>query len=131
MLLLDTHSWIWWITQAHERFSANALDKLKNTADPLAISALSIYELSVLVRRQRVTLTLALPEWLPQATDQSEIQVLPVTPVIAQRAGSLDDIHGDPIDRVIIATTLIYDSQVVSSDNIFPLYPELQGRLIS
>ena len=130
MLLLDTHIWIWWVTQTYERLNANVLNALK-TADSLAISAVSIYELSVLAKRQRITLTLPVDEWLTAATQEGGIDVLSITRAVAQRAGKLESVHGDPIDRMIMATALIRDIQLVSIDNVFSRYIELKNHLLS
>lgn len=40
------------------------------------------------------------------------------------------DTHKDPQDRIIIATALVHDAQIISFDAAFPAYKELQGRLI-
>ena len=42
----------------------------------------------------------------------------------------LSDIHRDPADRIIIATSLLYDAKLASLDSVFPEYKELQGRLL-
>ena len=39
-------------------------------------------------------------------------------------------IHGDPLDRLLIATVLQYDAELVSVDSVFSKYNELNGRLI-
>lgn len=130
MILLDTHIWIWWITQEHDRIGNSRLEILQSTEDSLTVSAVSVYELSVLVQRSRVVLTLSLDQWLVLATKKTDISVLPVTDSIAYRAGNLEAIHGDPIDRMIIATSLVHDIKLMSLDSVFPRYTELQNRLL-
>jgi PIN domain nuclease of toxin-antitoxin system len=43
----------------------------------------------------------------------------------------LTDIHRDPADRIIIATTLEHGAQLLSYDAVFPNYPELSGYLLT
>lgn len=130
MLILDTHIWVWWTVQQWTRIPQPALERLQAGMMTLAISASSVYELSVLAKRQRIVLTLPLEDWLDKATTEADVTVLPVTYAIARRAGQLDTVHGDPIDRLIIATTLFHDAHLISVDGIFPRYQELHGHLI-
>lgn len=63
--------------------------------------------------------------------EPSGIQLLLLmNPGIASLAVNLTAAHRDPFDRLIIATTLVYDSKLISLDGIFQHYPELQDRLL-
>ncbi|MEX6775728.1 PIN domain-containing protein [Limnospira fusiformis] len=64
MLLLDTHIWIRWHNPQSSRFALaeNLIEEIE-TADSIAISAISCWELGQLVKRQRVQLDLSLDEW--------------------------------------------------------------------
>jgi PIN domain nuclease of toxin-antitoxin system len=130
MLLLDTHIWIRW---QHPLPSSMALSDhlidLIETANTVAISAISCWELGQLVKRQRVEISLPLDEWVQVAVE--DIQVLPIDREIALKAAQLPEHHRDPADRMIIATALIYDASLISLDSIFPNYAELKGLLVS
>ena len=131
MLLLDTHIWIRWQNpQPLSMALSERLIELIETADNVAISAISCWELGQLVKRQRVQISLPLEEWVKAALAE-DIQVLPIEREIALKASQLPEHHRDPADRIIIATALIYNASLVSLDGIFPNYTELQGRLIS
>ena len=62
--------------------------------------------------------------------DKQLLKPTRVSPDIASRAVDLAEHHGDPQDRIIIATTLSFDEKLISADSKFPLYAELAGRLI-
>ena len=53
---------------------------------------------------------------------------LPVDDVIATRAGLLTDLHGDPADRLILATAL-EGHQLVTADVRLLDWPGAVGRL--
>lgn len=53
-----------------------------------------------------------------------------MTAEIARRAVDLPEHHRDPQDRIIIATALQENAQLISFDTAFPIYVELDGRLI-
>ncbi len=48
-----------------------------------------------------------------------------------QSAAMLPDIHRDPADRIIIATALLNQAQLVSLDSVFPGYEVLNGLLLN
>ncbi|MDL1984270.1 MAG: hypothetical protein LWX54_08810 [Deltaproteobacteria bacterium] len=56
--------------------------------------------------------------------------LLPITPQIAGMAVDLPEHHSDPQDRIIIATVLAHEGQLMSADRKFPLYEELARRLL-
>lgn len=56
MLVLDTHIWIYW---QNKQPLPNKLLEAKQTADKLAISAISCWELAQLIRKKRVTLSIS------------------------------------------------------------------------
>lgn len=127
-LVLDTHIWIWWIEQ-NSRLPNYLKAIIENSETTVAISAVSIYELLRAVARDRLQLNVSPDEWLEKATHGVDLTVLPVTFDIATIAARLPAIHGDPLDRLIIATALCHQSQLASLDGNFAKYPELQGLL--
>jgi len=56
--------------------------------------------------------------------------LLPITPQIAGMAVDLPEHHSDPQDKIIIATALSHEGQLMSADRKFPLYEELARRLL-
>jgi PIN domain nuclease of toxin-antitoxin system len=49
MIILDTHAWIWWITES-ENLSVQATEAI-NKADIIGIAAISCWELAMLVAK--------------------------------------------------------------------------------
>jgi PIN domain nuclease of toxin-antitoxin system len=129
MILLDTHSWVWWLHE-DERLP-DSLKVMIESATDIAVSSVSVYELTFLASRGRITLTLPLAEWLQEATIESNVMVLPVTATIAAIAGQLPQHHGDPMDRMIIATAIEHQASVLSFDEKFQLYAEIKDQLIN
>ena len=129
MILLDTHIWHWWINQIPNRISANIIDLIEH-ADDVAVSAISCFEMAWLVRHERIDLGCEFEHWLKDVEEAQCLRFLPVTPPIASLAVSLPEHHKDPQDRLIIATAIVEDTQLLSFDTAFPAYAELQGRLV-
>lgn len=89
------------------------------------------YELIQAVVRGRLRLTLEVEDWLEYATRGAKIDVIPIGMRTAEIAARLPLVHGDPLDRLIIATALEHGGQLVSLDGKFSGYPELSKVLIA
>ena len=75
-------------------------------------------------------LKLPLNAWMDQALQGSEVACLPIERRIANHAALLPEHHRDPADRLIMATALEYSAKLVSLDERFRDYSELEGKLI-
>jgi len=116
--VLDTHAAVWWLSDP-SKLSPKARRAIQSSAQDgkLTMSAASILEISTLVRRGRLDLTVPVEEWVENLQSLPDVTVEPVTAKIALRAGSLDaNVQGDPIDRLIIATALVLGDSLVSAD---------------
>jgi len=129
MIVLDTHIWLWWVNGNTAALGEKRKDMI-GAADVAAVSAISCFELAWLEAHARIELSCDRDFWFERALQGSGITLLPITPEIAGRAVDLPEHHTDPQDRLIIATALIHEAQLMSSDRKFPLYKELAGRLV-
>ena len=129
MILLDTHIWVKWIVNGNLDLSETIVNAMSLDSH-LAVSAISCFEVSLLVKRGKLKLLLSVEDWLKEALDNSGVESLSVTCDIMHKAVKLSDVHRDPADRIIIATSLLYDAKLASLDSVFPEYKELQGRLL-
>ncbi|MBF0143012.1 MAG: type II toxin-antitoxin system VapC family toxin [Magnetococcales bacterium] len=130
MLLLDTHVWIWWAEQ-DRRLPRALKEKMEEHKGILAVSSATIYETLTLARRNRITLNRATDDWIERAIYGADIEIIPLDGEIARQAGNLPFHHGDPIDRLIIATAICQKALLASMDSQFPHYEALAGRLIT
>ena len=115
MILLDTHAWLWW-TSDPSKLSRKAREAIEDSGR-VGVSPISCFEISTLVRRGRVTLDRDASAWIEQALAQEGVEAIPVSPQIAIAAGALEDVFpGDPADRLIYATSIAADAQLVTKD---------------
>lgn len=130
IVLLDTHIWIWWLNNEQCKLSATQLETIE-CAEQVAVSIVSCFEIAQIVKKGRLILPLPTREWLEQALIPAGVEIFPLSPEITCHAVELTDIHKDPFDRLIIATALNRTGcHIISADNVFPDYPELENRLI-
>jgi PIN domain nuclease of toxin-antitoxin system len=129
MILMDTHIWLRWLLP-DDPLPQNLLDLIE-TADALAVSAISCWEVVLLERFHRIELPLPVDQWLKEALSGSDVKALPVSGAVAQCAGQLPYHHKDPADRFIIATAIVSKIKLISLDSWFPAYSELNELLIT
>ena len=124
MIILDTHAWIWWLSNP-EMLS----DVARRTIDDatarsaVGVSAMSVWELMTLTKKGRLQLSIDPAEWIALAEGLPAFRILPVTSAIAVKSVTLPDIHSDPADRIIIATALVENLYLVSKDEKIGKYP--------
>ena len=115
MILLDTHAAIWFTTDSGLGKRSQAIADQALARDRLAISAVSFWEISMLVAKRRLRSLDSAVELRGQILN-SGINELPLTGDVAIIAGSLEGLHGDPADRFIAATAIAYDATLMTAD---------------
>ena len=129
MIVLDTHIWLWWVNGDTAALGEKRKEMI-GAADVAAVSAISCFEVAWLQSHARIELSCDRDSWFEKGLQGSGITLLPITPEIAGRAVDLPEHHTDLQDRLIIATALTHEAQLMSSDRKFSLYKELAGRLL-
>jgi len=116
--LLDTNAWLR-LFQYPGEINATVRATI-NAEEILGLSPFSLIEVAQKNASPRCDLNLRVPleQWFPLALPPNRLRVLRITPEIAAKAYDLgSDFHGDPADRVIVATSLINNLILVTSDN--------------
>jgi PIN domain nuclease of toxin-antitoxin system len=125
LLLLDTHCWLWAQLGLTERLSRAALTAIRNAESEgnLRISVISIWELAMLEKRGRVALPMNVRMWVDQALGKPGIAVVPLTAEIAIESVHLPgELHGDPADRMLVATARLSGATLLTKDAQLILY---------
>ena len=112
-LLVDTHVLHWWSAEP-DRLSVSATEALES-ADELAVAAITWYELAWLARHGRIRVSRPIGAWLGLLA--RSVRTAPLTPAIAASAVGLPPTFpSDPADRVIYATAIEHGWQLVTKD---------------
>lgn len=119
LLLLDTHCWIWAQLGLLQNLSRAALQSIKSAEREgnLRISVISVWELAMLEQRRRIALPMNVRTWVEQALSKPGISVAPLTSEIAIESVNLPgDLHGDPADRMLVATARVFGATLLTKD---------------
>ena len=105
-MLIDTQVMLW-LRLGSPRLGPRARLEIEEAwqSDDLAVSAISFWEVAMLGAKGRIQLALDVGQWRREQLEQGLVEI-PIDGAIAIRAGLLSDMHGDPADRIIVATAL-------------------------
>jgi PIN domain nuclease of toxin-antitoxin system len=125
---LDTHAWIWWVTQDH-RLSKNALSAIKYSIprEGIWISAISVWEVAKKVEKRQLILDRPLRQWLDSAISAEGLFIAELTGDILIESCELPPpFHGDPVDQMIAATVRHHNGRLITKDRKLVGYPHLK-----
>ena len=118
MILLDTHV-CWWLAYEPEKLSVparKAIQLEEHQPRALALSSASLYELTWLLERKRLTISVDVDEFIREI--QLRFLVFPIDQSIAVSAARFPaPFHGDPMDRLIVATALESSRTLITADD--------------
>ena len=119
ILLLDTHTLVWSV-EGNPKLGVQAKRAINRAARELrvAVSAISPWEIALLVSKGRLKLTADVMDWLRGALGQPGISLVPLEPEIAVASTRLPwEMHADPADRILVATARHLGATLVTADN--------------
>ena len=130
LILLDTHIWLWLMSGAVKAVSP----KLRALVDKLApesrvrISAISTWEIGILISKNRISLGENPQEYVYRAIRDLNIGAEAITAEIAMDSAFLPEgLHGDPADRILIATAKHIDATLITHDKEILAYSKKHG----
>jgi PIN domain nuclease of toxin-antitoxin system len=137
VILLDTHVVIWWANGDRLRLSANALAAIdaaiESAGQPggspgLLVSAISCWEVAMLVNRGRLALSLDVERWLALLASHPAVLLLALDPTVAMAATRLPEpFHADPADRFLVAQARALGIPLLSADNKIRSYASVRS----
>jgi len=128
MIVIDTHVWLWWISNP-ENLAANAGEAIEKAVNDssIIISSISVWETALLVEKGRLKLSVDIIDWVRKSESLPFIRFVPVDNTIALRSVALPgNFHSDPADRIITATAMTMGLPLVTKDDKILDYPHVE-----
>lgn len=128
MIVLDTSVLVWLVSDP-EHLSARArrlIEREKKT-NGIRVSSISIWEIFLLVKKERLRLSMDVRAWIEKIERLPFLEFVPVDNRIAQFSVNLPEpFHADPADRMIVATARVLGATLITSDRKILRYPHVQ-----
>jgi PIN domain nuclease of toxin-antitoxin system len=129
-LLLDTHIWLWTLDGTRGMMTGSSVALVAGAAADgrLFVSDMSFWEVSLKAAKGKLTLPLDATLWLERAAKAPGIQFLPVTRnVLIQSTRLPGDLHGDPVDRILLAQAQLRGLSLLTCDRLLVDYAARQA----
>lgn len=114
-LLLDTHAFLWFISD-DGRLPARARRAILDSRNDRWLSVASIWEMAIKVSLGKLRLDVSLDELVASEAVGNGICILPLEPRHAMAVAALPFHHRDPFDRILVCQALAEELTLVSGD---------------
>lgn len=128
MIVLDTHTLVWWVSGA-PMLSRRAKAAIKKEQDggEIVVSSISAWEIALLVQRGRLLLAMDVQSWLATVGKIEAVRFASVDVEIATKSVDLPaTFHNDPADRMIVATARKLAAPLVTKDEKIRAYAHVK-----
>jgi len=114
-LLLDTHVWLWWLTEPG-RLPARTAQALRDVERELLWSSASVWELAVKHAIGKLRLPGGPEQFVASRLAETGAMALPISHRHALAAAALPAHHRDPFDRLLVAQAQVDGLTLVTGD---------------
>lgn len=120
-LLLDTHSFLWFI-MGSSKLSLQAKTLIQDPSYDKVLSMVSIWEMAVKFSIGKLQMVQPFGTFIPHQLYTNGIDVLGIELNHVLTVATLPFHHRDPFDRLIVAQCLIEHLPILSADPVFDSY---------
>jgi PIN domain nuclease of toxin-antitoxin system len=118
VIVLDTHALVWWVN-GDGLLSNKAKTAIERElrGGQIIVSAISAWEIAMLVEREKLVLSMDVGSWLAAVAEIENVRFVPVDVEVAVKSVVLPgEFHKDPADRMIVATARKLAAPLVTKD---------------
>jgi PIN domain nuclease of toxin-antitoxin system len=121
-LLLDTHIFLWYIRRDW-KLSDDFRDSIRNPANEVYLSVVSLWETIIKYRIGKLSLPQAPEIYLPIQRERHRIASLVLDEASVSQLANLPELHRDPFDRMLICQAIEHGLTIVTVDQALRVYP--------
>jgi PIN domain nuclease of toxin-antitoxin system len=128
MIVLDTHALLWWIEgMGLSKHARAAIDQELEDEGEIIVSAMSAWEVMLLVNKGRLGLAMEVSSWFERVRQINCVRLVPLDHKISIAAADLPgSFHKDPADRMIVATARSLSAPLVTKDRQIRKYEHVK-----
>lgn len=121
-LLLDTHSFLWFISGS-TNLSPTARTLIEDASNQPLLSVASLWEMAIKLSLGKLNLAQPFEVLIPQQMRLNGIKLLGIEIEHTAAVSKLPFHHRDPFDRLLIGQAMVEQMPIVSADTAFDTYP--------
>jgi PIN domain nuclease of toxin-antitoxin system len=128
MIVLDTHTLLWWVEgKGLSKPARAAIDREVEDEGEIVVSAMTAWEVMLLIKKGRLRLAMDVGGWFDKVTRIAGVRFMPIDRRIALASADLPgDFHSDPADRMIVATARSLSAPLVTKDRLIRKYEHVK-----
>ncbi len=119
LLLLDTHIWLWLVSGVSKALSPRLRTLIEEASanQSIRVSSISIWEIGMLAAKKKISFGTDIREWVLKALSAPGLKIEAVGPDVALESTLLPEgFHGDPADRILLATAVHIGATLITHD---------------
>ena len=120
-ILLDTHTFLWWITDSN-LLSEQARLLIQDGTNEIFFSAGSAWEIAIKARLGKLDVPGNLDRFIAEQMAINGFRPLPIHLSHALRVYTLPGYHRDPFDRILVAQSQLEELDILTSDPLIARY---------
>jgi PIN domain nuclease of toxin-antitoxin system len=128
-ILLDTHAWVWWVSEDRRlsKGATAAIRRATRDGDSVWVSIISIWEVATKVEKKQLVLDRPIRQWMDQATTVTGLFLADLSAAILLDSCELPQpFHGDPADQMIVASARHLNAALLTKDRKLRSYRHVQ-----
>ena len=121
-MLLDTHIFIWLVTEP-DALSLETQTLCRDRDNDLLLSLASIWEMQIKHQLGKLTFAVSLADLISIQRVANRIALLPIALAHVLALQELPVLHKDPFDRMLVAQARVENLTLLTADGALPAYP--------
>ncbi|MEH2348760.1 MAG: type II toxin-antitoxin system VapC family toxin [Nostoc sp.] len=121
-LLLDTHTFIWYVTD-NSRLSNQVVALINDENNEILLSIASLWEIAIKQNLGKLSFNQSFEIFITQQLNLNDFSLLDIKITHITVVATLPLHHRDPFDRILIAQSIVENIPLLSADKIFDAYP--------
>jgi len=118
MILLDTHTLLWWILEP-ARLTKKGLELIEKTpTDKRLLTSMSLWEIYHLTKKGKIEFTVSDDEFSRRLSSSGQLKIVDPNWHILHRSVHFKWKHSDPIDRIIVSTAIEHTAVLLTKDKV-------------